>query len=410
MRYVIIGNSAAAMGCIEGIRLHDGEGSITLIASEPHHVYGRPMISYLLQGKTDLDRMKYRPADFYEKQNVEPMLGQKAIGIDTAKKTVKIDDGTAVPYDKLMVATGSRPFVPPIDGLDAVDNKFTFMTIDDALALDKALTDDSRVLIVGAGLIGLKCAEAVVDRAKTLTVVDMADRVMPTVLGPEPAKRVQAHLEDMGMKFFLSDTVVGFEKGKAHLKSGETIDFDVLVMAVGVRPNTELVANAGGLVDRGIMVDGAGQTSLSDVYAAGDCTQTVDAVCGEARIMALWPNAVRQGLCAGENMAGEEKSVCDHIAFNATGLCGLHMVSAGNADGEMDVVCDGDTYKVLYIKDNRLSGYIIIGDCARAGIYTALVRNRTPLDTIDFELIREKPQLMAFSQTERKIQLGGAKI
>ena len=167
------------------------------------------------------------------------------------KKTVKIDDGTAVPYDKLMVATGSRPFVPPIDGLDEVDNKFTFMTIDDALALDKALTSESRVLIVGAGLIGLKCAEAVADRVGSLVVVDMADRVMPTVLRPGAAKRVQDHLEEAGMQFYLSDTVVRFENNAAHLKSGKAIDFDVLVMAVGVRPNTELVANAGGLVGQG---------------------------------------------------------------------------------------------------------------------------------------------------------------
>lgn len=409
MRYCIIGNSAAAMGCIEGIRLQDTEGSITLIASEPYHVYGRPMISYLLQGKTDLKRMKYKPDDFYQKMNIEAMLGKTAVKIDTDEKKVVLKDGTKTLYDKLLIATGSRPFVPPIDGLDTVGKRFTFMTLDDALALQKAVGKASRVLIVGAGLIGLKCAEAIVDSVESLDIVDMAERVMPTVLEKEAARRVQDHLEKAGMRFRLSDTVVGFSGNEATLKSGKTILFDVLVMAVGVRPNVELAADAGGKVDRGILVNEKGETSLPDIYAAGDCTQTVDAVCGQARIMALWPNAVRQGLCAGGNMAGVGKPVRDYIAMNATGLCGLHMVSAGNADGEEDVVSDGDTYKVLYVKDNRLNGYIIMGDCSRAGIYTALVRNRTPLDTIDFDLIREKPQLMAFSKAERKVQLGGAK-
>jgi NAD(P)H-nitrite reductase large subunit len=283
------------------------------------------------------------------------------------------------------------------------------MTLDDALALQSAIGPDARALIIGAGLIGLKCAEAIFGSVKTITVVDMAPYPMPTVLSETAARRVQAHLESKGIQFRFSDTVARFEKDKAHLKSGETVEFDVLVMAVGVRPNTQLAANIGATVDRGIVVNDRGETSVRDVYAAGDCTQTTDAVGGLSRIMALWPNAVRQGICAGENMAGHEVSVCDHIAVNATSLLGLHMVSAGNAEGEEDIVCDDTTYKVLYTKDNMLCGYAIMGDCVRAGIYTALVRNRTPLESIDFDLIREKPQLMAFSKAERKIQLGGVK-
>jgi NAD(P)H-nitrite reductase large subunit len=409
MRYVIIGNSAAAVGCIEGIRLHDQQGEITVISGEKHHVYGRPMISYLLLGKTDPERMMYRPFDFYEKQGVRTMFGRTAVKLDAKGKTVSLDDGTEVPYDKVLMATGSRPFVPPFAGLDTVEKKFSFMTLDDALGLQEALFPQARVLVIGAGLIGLKCAEAVSEKAGRLVVVDMMDHLMPTVLDIPAAKRVQDHLEQQGMEFRLSDTVEKFEHNTAKLKSGETVEFDILVLAVGVRPNTQLVSDAGGKVDRGIVVNDRGQTDLADVYAAGDCTQGMDAVGGTSRILALWPNAVRQGLCAGENMAGFKTSVVDHIALNATGLCGLHMVSAGNAEGEMDVVSDGETYKVLYIGDNRLNGYTIMGDCTRAGIYTALVRSRTKLDSIDFALIREKPQLMAFSKAERKIQLGGAK-
>ena len=120
MKYVIIGNSAAAVGCIEGIRQIDRESPITLIASEPHHTYSRPLISYLLCGRTDEERMKYRPDSFYEGNGVQALLGQTVTAIDPEKKTVSLSDGEQISYDKLMVATGSRPFVPPIDGLDQV--------------------------------------------------------------------------------------------------------------------------------------------------------------------------------------------------------------------------------------------------------------------------------------------------
>ena len=151
-RYVIIGNSAAAVGCVEGIRSADSKGSITLIASEPHHTYSRPLISYLLYGKTDEQRMKYRPDDFYMKNGVTALLGKTAVGIDPKSKKVLLDDGQTVEYDKLLVATGSSPFVPSIEGLDQVEQKTSFMTLDDARWLEHMVDADTRVLILGAGL------------------------------------------------------------------------------------------------------------------------------------------------------------------------------------------------------------------------------------------------------------------
>lgn len=153
MKYVIIGNSAAAIGTVEGIRQIDRDGPITIISNEPYHTYSRPLISYLLYGKTDLERMKYRPDDFYEKNNVTPLLGETVVQILPDKKQVALKSGKTVDYDKLMVATGSRPFVPPMEGLGQVEQKFSFMTLDDAKALEQAITPKSRVLIIGAGLI-----------------------------------------------------------------------------------------------------------------------------------------------------------------------------------------------------------------------------------------------------------------
>jgi len=158
-QYVIIGNGIAAAGCIEGIRSADPDGAITVVSAEEHPVYCRPLISYYLEGKTDLERMRYRDADFYDKNGCTVLYGRTAVGLDAKAKTVRLDDGTALPYDALCVAAGSSPFVPPFEGLETVENRFTFITIEDALALEQAVHSDSRVLIVGAGLIGLKCAE-----------------------------------------------------------------------------------------------------------------------------------------------------------------------------------------------------------------------------------------------------------
>ena len=269
------------MGCIEGIRMHDKQGEIVVISSEKYHVYGRPLISYLLCGKTDsLAHGTTAQRIFTKNRAFTAMLGRTAIKLDAQKKSVTLDNGSEVGYDKLLIATGSRPFVPPFEGLDTVEKKFSFMTLDDALALQDALFEGAKALIIGAGLIGLKCAEAIEGRVGEITVVDMADHLMPTVMDVPAAKRVQDHLEKVGIKFRFSDTVVKFERNRAHLKSGDTLEFDILVLAVGVRPNTQLVSDAGGKVDRGILVDEKGQTSLKDVYAAGDCTQGMDAVGG----------------------------------------------------------------------------------------------------------------------------------
>ncbi len=409
MNYVIIGNSAAAVCCIEGIRSIDREGGITVVSDEPYHVYARPLISYLLYGKTDEERMKYRPDDFYEKNRVRTILGVRAEKVDYGHKTVLLAGGESVPFDRLLFATGSRPFVPPMEGLDTVEKKFSFMTLDDAKALAGAITRESRVLIIGAGLIGLKCAEGIRDRVGSIDVVDLAGRILPSILDEEGSAMVQKYIESQGIRFLLGDSVAKFGPNSALLKSGKRLPFDVLVVAVGVRPNTQLAADIGCRVGRGIAIDGRSATSLPDVYAAGDCCECFDIAGGCERILAILPNAYLQGETAGINMAGGDKTFNNAIPMNAIGFFGLHVITAGSYDGEAWVQKSEREYKKLVTKDDLLRGFILIGNVARAGIYTSLIRERTPLDTIDYELIREKPQLMAFTREDRVVRLGGAK-
>ena len=407
MKYVLIGNSAAAVACVEGIRQRDREGDITMVTNEPYHTYSRPLISYLLAEKTDRERMKYRPDDFYKKNRCELIAGVSADHLEPTRKTVVLSDGRELPYDRLLVAAGSSPAVPPIKGLEAVENMTTFLSLDDALRLEKMLTPFSRVLIMGAGLIGLKCAEGIAGKAKSITVVDMADHILPSILDQEASIPVQRRMEEHGIEFVLSDAAQELQPDRAVLKSGRDIRFDILVMAVGVRPNVRLVQNAGGAVKRGIVTDSRGQTSIPDVYAAGDCTESRDITTGEEKVLALLPNAYLQGECAGINMAGGNQSYDKAIPMNSIGFFGLHLMTAGSCGGEAYLEKNDGNYKKLFVRENRLAGYILIGDVARAGIYTSLIREQTPLSALDFELIRQKPQLMAFSRTKRNEMLGG---
>lgn len=408
--YVIIGNGTAAVGCIEGIRKVDTEGAITVVSREAHHVYCRPLISYYLEGKTDLERIKYRPDDFYEKNGCTVLYGREAVKIDAAGKTVSLDDGTVLSYDALCNATGSIPFVPPMEGLDTVENKFSFMTLDDTLALESAITPDSRVLIIGAGLIGLKCAEGLLHKVGSITVCDLADRVLSSILDEDGASLMQSHLEKNGISFMLGDSVARFCEGHAEMKSGRSCDFDILVLAVGVRAETALLKDAGAACGRAITIDNKMQTSLEDVYAAGDCTESTDVSDGSVKIMALLPNAYMQGRCAGENMAGGDATFDNAIPMNSIGFFGLHAMTAGSRDTENGEVYteNGDGWlKKLYTKNSKLTGFILIGNTDRAGIYTNMIRNSIPLDNVDFDELKKIPNLFAFGEEYRRKKLRG---
>lgn len=408
MKYVIIGNATAAIGTVEGIRSIDQEGEIVLISSEPHFTYGRPLISYLLLGKTTEQKMNYRPADFYETNHVTAMLGRTVTKINHEAKRVVLENGETVSYDKLAICTGSRPFIPPMDGLDTVEAQTSFMTLDDAHRLASLLGDqkDKNVLIIGAGLIGLKCAEGILHLSKSLTIIDMAPRILPNVLDEYGSSFLQEYLEGLGMKFYLSDSVATFSTpNHAVCKSGLELDFDVLVVAVGVRPNTQLAEEIGCEVNRGILVDTHSATTVEDVYAAGDCTVSHDIAANTDRILAILPNAYLQGEAAGINMVGGDKTFDTAFPMNASGFLGLHMITAGSYDGEAYVTKAEGVYKKLVVRDNKLVGFILIGDVDRGGIYTSLIRDQVPLDTIDFDLIRQHPQLMAFAKDVRAEKL-----
>ena len=406
-RYVIAGNGIAAASCVEGIRSVDPDGPITVVSEENRGAYCRPLISYYLEGKADAERMSYRGEDFYERNGCRVIYGRKAVRIDPEEKSLELDDSASLPYDSLCVATGSSPFVPPMDGLDTVPEKFPFMTFDDALALEKAADGSSRVFIIGAGLIGLKCAEGLAGRVGSITVCDLADRVLSSILDSECAALMQSHLEKHGISFMLGDSVSRFEGRRAYMKSGTEVDFDVLVLAVGVRANTSLVKDIGGEVGRGIAVNCRMETSVPGIYAAGDCTEYTDVSSGSRKVMAILPNASIGGYAAGVNMAGGNREFSNGIPMNSIGFFGLHAMTAGSYDGDLYEEKTENSIKRIFTKDDRLTGFILIGCDERAGIYTSMIRERTPLSSVDFGMLKKAATTAAFSSEIRKNKFGG---
>ncbi len=407
-KYLIIGGSIAGVSCVEGIRSRDEEGEITLVTSEPFSNYGRPLISYYLEGKTDIPRMSWRGEDFFEKNRVDVRHSVTAEKLEPEARRVILSTGETLSYDALCIAAGSHPFSPRFEGLETVESRFFFTTLADALALEKAVTKESRVLIVGAGFIGLKCAEGLRDKAGSITVCDLATHAMSANLDADCAPILEKHLEANGLKLMLGDTVTEFQGKTAHMKSGQRVGFDVLVIAIGTRPNISLLAEAGGSVNKGILVGESMETSLPGVWAAGDCTESMDVSAGEPGLLAVLPNASLQGFCAGANMAGGSEKFDKGIKMNSIGFFGLHIMSAGTYTEPVYTELTDGSCKKLFARDGVLTGFILLGDTARAGIYTSLIRERTPLETIDFEAVKREPSLLPFGREYRAEKLGGA--
>lgn len=402
--YVIIGNGIASLGCIDGIRSVDKDGKITVISREKHPTYARPLISYYLEGKTTPEKMKYRSDDFYEKNGVTVVYGENAEKIDGSRV---VCENSSYDFSSLLIATGSSPFVPPFEGLDSVEKKFSFMTLDDALELEAAVDKSSRVLIIGAGLIGLKCAEGLAGRSAHITVCDLADRVLSSILDEPCAKIVADRLTDAGIELRLGTSAAGFDKNTAHMTDGTDVEFDVLVLAVGVRANIALAKDAGLACGRGITVDEKMRTSAEGIYAAGDVCEMSNLYSDDKKVMAILPNAYIGGYTAGVNMAGGEARFENPVPMNSIGFFGYHIMTAGSYEGELFEQTDGDTVKKLYTENGCLNGFMMLGNVARAGIYTSLIRNKTPLSEVDFDLVAKEPSLIAFTEKYRRQKLGG---
>ncbi|MBF0481568.1 MAG: NAD(P)/FAD-dependent oxidoreductase [Desulfovibrionaceae bacterium] len=393
MKYLIIGNGVASLGAIEGIRLTDQDGAITVVSDEPVPTYGRPLISYLLAGKIGKDRLALRDEAFYAANKVELKLNAKVAAIDVKARTATTGAGEILPYDRLLIATGGVPFRPPMAGLEG-EGVYSFTTFAHAEALAEAAAEVKKAVVVGGGLIGLKAAESLFDRGVAVSIVELAPRVLSAAFDDKAGAIVSERLGKIGLKVFcnVSAKEIRRENGKIKgvlLSDGTFLEADIVVVAIGVVPACALAKDAGVTVDRGILVDEHLAASEAGVYAAGDVAQAPDMLTEGARVVPIWPNAYNQGYYAGKNMAGDAASYRGGLAMNAISFYGLATTSVGlvnpPADDPRFEVCDivnaeAGTYRKLVFQDDRLVGCVLLGDIDGAGLYTGFIRFKFPLD------------------------------
>ncbi len=396
MKYVIIGNSAAAVGCINGIRKVDKEGEITVITYEKEGCYSKPMIADILVDLPE-EKLIYKDKKFFEQKNVRVLLGTKAVKIDPEKKEVILDTGIAENYDKLLISTGAKPFVPPIKGSEK-EGVFTFTELSKAKAAKEYLTKNNvkEVVVIGSGFIGLEVAYFLRKKGINVYVVELLNKVLGKALDNRGSEIVEKIMRDIGINFFFEDTVeeiLGNEKVEGvKLKSGKTINAEAVIVAIGVRPNTELAQTAGVKVNRGIDTNLFMETSVQDIYAAGDCIENIDITDGTKKNLPLFPLAFEQGLVAGLNMGGKKMKYLGGLPLNSLKfLEELPVLNAGIVeppDSTYEVLINDKFekrgyYRKAIIKDNRLVGFVAIGEVDRVGILTGIIRQK--LDVSNFK-------------------------
>ncbi len=416
MKYVIIGASAAGLAAAQEIRKTDKEGTVTVITEESYMPYSRPSISYFLKGEVKERDMFLRKPDFYKKNKIDVITDTKVTSIDKEKKIVK--SGRKIyPYDKLCLCTGSVPFIPPMENVKGKSNALTFLDLKATKEVKRLASNNTKAVVIGAGLIGMKAAEGLVKVCKSVDVVELAPRVLPSILDFNSSKLVKKHLENNKIKFHLENTVIKAESNgdritSVILKNGKKLPCDLLIIAVGVRPCSELAEKAGLEVNRGIITDTQTmQTSNIDIYAAGDCTVSVDMLDNSKKIIALWPNAVQQGMAAGSQMAGGEITTGNTYSVNAIDFFGLRICTCGliNAQGSQykdKIKKDSDSYKRLIFEGDRLVGFVLINSGQNSGIYTSLISNKIPLNLIKGDLM-DTPSLFIFDKDIRTFKLTG---
>jgi NAD(P)H-nitrite reductase large subunit len=415
MEYVIIGNSAAAVGAIEKIRGYDQKGKITVISSESQSCYSRPLITYFLAGKVREKGMCYRDSNFYKENKVNVLPGRKVVSVHPQQKKVRLEDGKEISYDKLLITTGGSPFVPPIKGADK-EGVFTFTTWDDAIRLKQLLPNIKKAVVIGGGFIGLKTAEALAEVGVEVAMVELLDRILGLMLDSKAAALVKQQLGENGVKVITENTVAEVlgdnQVSGVKLKDGKEITCQAVVVAIGVRPNVEVVSGTKIEVNKGIVVDRSMQTSVPDIYAAGDVAEAPGLLSRKNEVIPIWPDAYLQGSIAGANMTGNALSYQGGLNMNSVDVFGLPAVAVGQGatlDKKYEILSKGDAknrvYKKIVLKNNVIIGAIFVGDIERCGIITDLIKNKVNVKNFKKDLLKDDFGYVSFSKEFRQEKL-----
>jgi len=411
IRYLIIGNSAGGVGAAEAIREVDKVGTIAIVSDEPYPAYSRPLISEYLVNRCPLERMLFRPPDFYEKNNIQVILGQKVTELNIDKHDIKLGDSRAIIWEKLLLATGGLPIVPEIEGI-GLKGVFTFTKLDDAKEIDRFLNQyrrKVRAVVIGGGLIGVSATEALVKQGVEVTIVEMKERILNTILDEEASALEEKALTEAGVEIITGHTVSkisGYLPGEATgviMDDGRPIPCEMIIVAIGVQPRTELVSNTGIEINRGIIVNRHMTTSSPDVYACGDVAEAYDFIYDENRLTPIWPNAYIGGRVAGFNMASIPTVYQGGTAMNSMKYLGVNIVSAGivtTLDDSYEVISQKNdhVYRKVVLKGGLIVGLVFSGDIEKSGIIYNLMKDKINVEDFKQVLVADDFGLASLPQ------------
>lgn len=379
MIYVILGVGAAGITAAETIRQYEKEAAIVMI-SEDEHVHSRCMLHKYISGERDEKTLSFVPETFFDDKNIYWIKGKRVERIDTEGQNVILEDSNKIHYDKLLIATGADSFIPPVGDFRTADNVFGLRNLSDAQRIRTLGEHAERILVIGAGLVGLDAAYGFLEQKRDVTVVEMADRILPLQLDACAAKEYQQRFEDAGCRFLLGRKAMKTELSGSNevtsviLDDETRIPCDLIIVAAGVRPAIACVSGSGIEAERSITVDETMRTSCPDVYAAGDVTG----------LAGIWPNAMKQGAVAGANMCGVKQQYIDRYAMkNTINFFGLTTLSLGRGTSqegdEVIIREDRNHYKKAIIRDGKLDSITLQGDIGYSGIYQYLIKNGVEL-------------------------------
>ncbi len=403
MNYVIVGAGPAGVIAAETVRKTDVSSSVVLIGNEPEPPYSRMAIPYLLAEHVGEDGTYLRhAANHYETLNID-VRRATVCGVTPATKTVTLESGASLPYDQLLIATGSHTVRPPIPGmaLPGIENCWT---LEDARRIAQRAKPSSRLVLMGAGFIGCIVLQALAARKVKLTVVEMADRMLPRMMDETGGEMIKRWCENKGVRVLTSTRITAIEQtnGALQLTLGDdgTLDADLVVCATGVRPNVAFLNGSGVEVDAGIVVDSTLQTSVPGIYAAGDVAQGPDLSTGKREVHAIQPTASEHGRIAARNMAGRKTSFRGSLSMNVLNTVGLISSSFGlwmGVDGG-DQVKAIDTERSKYLRlefdDDVIVGALALGLTQHVGMIRGLVQTRVKLGAWKNVLMKDPHRVM----------------